>query len=48
MSKVICVFCENIYSEGVMVCQECNEYKGLMPIEQAKETYDFLNLEDEE
>lgn len=31
MSKM-CVFCENVYSAGVMVCQECNEYKGLMPL----------------
>lgn len=46
MSKVICVFCMNVYSEGVMVCQECNEYKGLMPVNQ--NTMDYLgeDLED--
>ena len=47
MSKV-CVFCGNVYSESVMVCQECNEYKGLISVPAGK-AYDFLNdtLEDE-
>jgi len=31
MNKM-CVFCENVYSSGVMVCQECQDYKGLMPL----------------
>lgn len=48
MSKVICVFCETIYAEGTIVCSQCNEYKGMMSLEEAKETYDFLDLEDEE
>jgi len=30
--KTMCVFCENVYSAGVMVCQECQDYKGLMPL----------------
>jgi hypothetical protein len=34
--KTICVFCLNIW-EDVVVCPDCNEYKGLMPIEDAKE-----------
>jgi hypothetical protein len=48
MSKV-CVFCENVYSAGVMVCQECQDYKGLMPIAEAVKSYSFLEyLLDEE
>lgn len=31
MSKM-CVYCESVYSSEVMVCQVCNEYKGLMPL----------------
>ena len=38
----VCVFCENIYSPSTFVCPECNDYKGLMPITEASETYDFL------
>ena len=48
MSK-ICVFCENVYSAEVMVCQVCEDYKGLMPIGEAVKAYDFLDyLLDEE
>jgi RNA polymerase subunit RPABC4/transcription elongation factor Spt4 len=39
---LVCVFCENTYEEGTFVCPECNEYKGMMTIEEASETYDFL------
>lgn len=42
MSKV-CVFCENVYSSGVMVCQECQDYKGLMTIAEAVKSYPFLD-----
>ena len=38
----VCVFCENVYSDGVMVCQECNDYKGLMTIPEAVKAYSFL------
>ena len=29
--KVMCVFCESVF-DGVMVCPECNDYKGLMSL----------------
>ena len=38
----ICVFCENTYSPEVLVCPECQDYKGLMPLALAKITYDFI------
>lgn len=38
----ICVFCENTYSLDTIVCPECQDYKGMMPLELAKETYDFI------
>lgn len=34
MSESICVFCLNIVND--VVCFECDDYKGLMPIKQAK------------
>jgi len=42
MFQNVCVFCETLYSESVMVCQECNDYKGLMTIPQAVKAYPFL------
>ena len=39
----ICVFCETTYAQDVVICLECNDYKGLMPLADAKKTYDFLN-----
>jgi hypothetical protein len=34
MTETICVFCLNLVND--YVCFECNDYKGLMPITQAK------------
>lgn len=34
MTEQICVFCLNIVND--YVCHDCNDYKGLMPIPQAK------------
>ena len=42
MEKLVCVFCENIYEAGTIVCPECNDYKGMMTLTDASETYDFL------
>lgn len=42
MEKLVCVFCENIYEAGTIVCPECREYKGMMTLTDASETYDFL------
>lgn len=42
MEKLVCVFCENIYEAGTVVCPECNEYKGMMTIGDASKEYDFL------
>lgn len=38
----VCVFCETLYSSEVVICNECQDYKGMMPLELAKETYDFI------
>lgn len=48
MFKNVCVYCENLYPESVMVCPECNDYKGLMTLAEAKVAYDFLSYFDEE
>lgn len=49
MYKNICVYCENLYPESVMVCPDCNDYKGLMTIGEAAEAYNFLKyLKDKE
>lgn len=45
---LVCVFCENTYSEDTVVCRECNDYKGLMEITEASKTYDFLEYLTEE
>ena len=39
---IVCVFCENVYPEGTIVCPECDEYKGMLPVVEASEAYDFL------
>ena len=33
---VVCVFCDGVFPKGTMVCPECNEYKGLTPVKEAK------------
>jgi hypothetical protein len=30
--KLMCVFCESVFDKSVQVCNECNDYKGLMPL----------------
>ena len=40
--NVVCVFCEGVYPPSTIVCPECKEYKGMMTITEASETYDFL------
>ena len=34
MSESVCVYCLNIVND--YVCPHCNEYDGLMPLDQAK------------
>lgn len=34
MNYVMCVFCGNVYDD-VVVCGECNDYKGITPIVEA-------------
>ena len=34
MTEQICVFCLNVVND--YVCYDCNDYKGLMPLDQAK------------
>jgi hypothetical protein len=40
--NLVCVYCEGVYPPSTIVCPECNEYKGMMTITNASETYDFL------
>jgi len=44
---LVCVFCETVYQDA-LICRECNDYKGLMPIQEASATYDFLEYLTEE
>ena len=39
MSTLICCFCENTYSKGTLFCGFCNEYKGLMTINEFDKYY---------
>jgi RNA polymerase subunit RPABC4/transcription elongation factor Spt4 len=48
MEKLVCVFCEGIFPAETFVCPDCNEYKGMMTITEASETYDFLEYLKEE
>ena len=34
MTEQICVFCMNLVND--YTCYDCNDYKGLMPLDQAK------------
>jgi len=45
----ICVFCETTYANDVVICVGCEDYKGMMPLGEAMETYDFIkeNYEEE-
>lgn len=45
---LICVFCETLYPEDTFLCRECEDYKGLMKLEQAKQEYDFIKESFEE
>ena len=36
---LICAFCESVWDKGVKLCSNCNEYKGLMTIDQFDKTY---------
>lgn len=45
---LICVFCETTYPDDAVICAECNNYKGMMPLEEAMETYDFIKEKYEE
>jgi hypothetical protein len=38
----MCVYCESVYSPDTIMCHWCDEYKGLMPLEDAIE---YLNLD---
>ncbi len=40
---LVCVFCENTYEEGTVLCPECTDYKGMMPLAEATQVYDFLD-----
>ena len=40
MTKLICCFCEKVYSSETKFCGFCNEYKGLMTINEFDNYYD--------
>lgn len=38
----MCVYCESVFTSDTIVCHNCNEYDGMMPLENAIE---YLNLD---
>jgi hypothetical protein len=38
----MCVYCESVFTSDTVVCHNCNEYDGMMPLENA---IDYLNLD---
>ena len=39
----VCVFCERTFNMAPHSCPNCNDYKGLMTIEDAVAEYDWLD-----
>jgi hypothetical protein len=38
----ICVYCESVFISDTVVCHNCNEYDGMMPLDKG---IDYLNLD---
>jgi hypothetical protein len=38
----MCVYCEGVFTDDTIVCPNCSEYDGMMPLENAIE---YLNLD---
>lgn len=38
----MCVYCEGVFTSDTVVCPNCNELDGLLPLETA---IDYLNLD---
>ena len=38
----MCVYCEAVFTSDTIVCHNCNEYDGMMALDQA---IDYLNLD---
>jgi hypothetical protein len=32
---VMCVYCQGVFADGTVICSECDEYDGMMPLQQA-------------
>jgi hypothetical protein len=37
----MCVYCEGLFTSDTVVCPNCDEYKGMMPVSQAVEYLDL-------
>jgi len=46
LMKTICVFCLEVYGEDAIGCWSCNEYKGIMPLNEETLNYLGEDLED--
>ena len=42
--KLICCFCEKEFSAGTKFCVICNDYKGLMTIEDFENIYGKVGI----
>jgi hypothetical protein len=38
----MCVYCESVFTSDTIVCHNCNEYDGMMPLDNA---IDYLSLD---
>ena len=38
----MCVYCESVFTSETIVCSNCNEYDGMMPLDKG---IDYLNLD---
>jgi hypothetical protein len=38
----MCVYCESVFTNDTIVCHNCNEYDGMMPLDKG---IDYLNLD---
>ena len=39
----VCVFCECVFIDNPWVCRNCNDYKGLMTVQDSVAEYDWLD-----
>jgi hypothetical protein len=31
---MVCIYCDTLYPAGILVCEECNDYTGLIRVDE--------------